>query len=61
SLDENMFDLNVEALADGEGSGSYSICYSESRVTKGYTYIDCSTCQKVYDEKGKGDYSKCFY
>ena len=51
---------NVEVLADGESSGKYVICYSESKVRKGYTYYDCGTCQKVYDEQGKGPYSKCF-
>lgn len=53
---------NIEALAsDAEGGGSnYHICYYESVVKKGYTYYDCGSCEKVYDEKGKGQYSKCF-
>lgn len=60
---EKTFDENVEALADEENTGSgtnYRICYSESKVVTGYTYYDCGTCQKVYDEKGKGNKSKCF-
>ncbi|HEY9542146.1 MULTISPECIES: hypothetical protein [Bacteroidales] len=57
-----MLDENVEALTDGEGYGNYNICYSESKVAKGHTYYDCGNCLiKVYDEKGKGSYSKCFY
>lgn len=38
----------------------YIICYSESKVVTGYTYYDCNSCKKVYDEKGKGGKSKCF-
>jgi len=56
-----MLDENVEALTAGEGSENYNTCYSESKVAKGYTYIDCGSCQKVYDEKGRGPVSKCFY
>lgn len=56
-----MLNENVEALTAGESGGNYNICYSESKVVKGYTYYDCGNCQKVYDEKGKGNYSKCFY
>ena len=54
---------NVEAIADDEiGGNNYNICYYESRVRRGYTYYNCSTCNtKTYDEKGKGSYSKCFY
>lgn len=53
---------NVEALAgNDQSSGNYRICYSKSKVSAGYTYYDCGTCQKVYDEKPKGDQSKCFY
>lgn len=53
---------NVEALADNDQSGSrYRICYNRSRVKTGYTYYDCGTCQKVYDEKGKDSESKFFY
>ena len=64
--DANLSDLalaNVEALAGDESGGSnYNICYSESRVKVGYTYYDCGDCpNKVYDEKGRGTYSKCFY
>ena len=52
---------NVEALSSsGDAPGNYNICYSESRVAKGHTYYDCGSCDKVYDEKGKGTYSKCF-
>lgn len=57
-----MLDENVEALTAGEGGGNYNICYSESKVLRGYTYYNCGDCPtKVYDEKGKGNYSKCFY
>lgn len=52
---------NINALAES-GSSNYHICYSESKVRKGYTYYDCGDCTtKVYDEQGKGTYSKCFY
>ena len=51
---------NIEALAEEETGSNYVICYSESRVRKGYTYYDCGTCKKIYDERGKGAYSKCF-
>lgn len=51
----------IEALANDEGGTNYNICYSESRVRTGYTYYDCQECTKVYDEKGKGSQSKCFY
>lgn len=60
---ERALDENIEALADEENTGSvtnYRICYSESKVATGYTYYDCGSCQKVYDEKGKGSKSKCF-
>lgn len=44
------------------GSGSnYNICYSRSKVKVGYTYYDCGSCKKVYDEQALGAYSKCFY
>lgn len=53
---------NVEALSSGDVSSSnYRLCYSESKIAKGYTYYDCGKCEKVYDEKGKGTYTKCFY
>jgi len=53
---------NVEALAQGEnGGGNYNLCYSESRVRRGYTYYDCGECKKVYDEQGRGSVSKCFF
>lgn len=59
-----IFNANVEALADEEEGSTttdtYAICFYESRVRVGYTYYDCVTCTKKYDEKGKGDYSKCF-
>ncbi len=45
-----------------EGAAKYNICYYESVVVKGRTYYDCGDCcDKVYDEKGKGHASKCFY
>lgn len=55
---------NIEALASGEKtpSSQYNICYSESKVKVGYTYYNCGDCPtKVYDEQGKGRYTKCFY
>lgn len=52
---------NVEALAANEDLTRYRICYYRSRVKLKYTYYDCGTCEKVYDEKGIGEYSKCFY
>ena len=51
---------NVEAMSQEEGSGNYVICYHESKVRKGWTYYDCGSCSQIYDEKGKGTYSKCF-
>jgi len=52
---------NMEALASSsEGGNNYKICYYESVTKIGYTYYDCGSCEKVYDEKGKGSYSKCF-
>ena len=56
---DDLFLANVEALSQGE-SLNYNICYSSSKVVVGYTYYDCGSCEKVYDEKGKGKYSKCF-
>ncbi len=56
---EDFFMENVEALSQGE-SANYNICYSSSKVVIGYTYYDCGSCEKVYDEKGKGSASKCF-
>ncbi|SUE34589.1 Uncharacterised protein [Rikenella microfusus] len=66
---EELTLANLEAMAlmnsalDVDGGGqSYVICYSESRVKKGYTYYDCGKCpEKIYDEQGKGRYSKCFF
>lgn len=61
---EKLMEANVKALAEGihTGSSSYNICYYESRVKVGYTYYDCMNCKvKVYDEQGRGRYSKCFY
>lgn len=52
---------NVEALTSGEDLTNYNICYSKSVVRKGHTYYDCGSCKKIYDENGKGTYSKCFY
>ena len=61
--DKDVLTANLEALTDDESSSgsNYNICYSNSKVRKGETYYDCGRCQKVYDEKGKGDYTKCFY
>lgn len=56
-----LLNENVEALTNGENGQSYHICYFESKIVKGYTYYDCGDCPtKVYDEKGRGTYSKCF-
>lgn len=61
SVENNLMLANVEALASGDvDSDNYIICYSESKVVTGYTYYDCNSCKKVYDEKGKGGKSKCF-
>ena len=57
---DSFFEANVEAWADDESAAGYVICYSESVVKVGYTYYDCGTCEKVYDEKGRGNYTKCF-
>jgi hypothetical protein len=35
------------------------VCYWESKVRTGYTYYDCGSCKKVYDEEGRGKASKC--
>ena len=64
--ENDILSANIEALSKGEEDGTdgtkgYSICYYESKVVVGYTYYDCVTCKKVYDEKGRGNYSKCFY
>ncbi|HTO15417.1 MAG TPA: hypothetical protein VLZ83_06585 [Edaphocola sp.] len=60
--DVSLESITVMAQAGGESGGGYNICYYESRVRTGYTYYNCSTCNtKIYDEKGKGSYSKCFY
>ena len=61
TLSDDPLFANVEALTDDESNDQYAICYSESQVRKGATYYDCGTCEKVYDEKGKGTYSKCFF
>ena len=51
---------NIEALAaDTESGGEKLVCYSKSTVKQGATYIDCNTCCKTYNEKAKGDESKC--
>ncbi len=53
--------FSFEAKTDISVGGEYHICYSESRVKVGYTYYDCGSCPtKVYDEKGRGNVSKCF-
>ena len=31
----------------------------KSKVRTGYTYYDCGSCDRVYDEQGKGSTSKC--
>jgi hypothetical protein len=56
-----ILDENIEALTQGETEQKYAICYWESKVARGYTYYDCGKCEKIYDERGKGTYSKCFY
>lgn len=43
----------------GEGS-SHVICYYESKVKVGFSYYDCGSCTKVYDEEAKGKPSKCW-
>ena len=60
---EKFMIANVEALTSNESGGNnYNICYYESVVKTGYTYYDCTDCtKKIYDEKGRGHYSKCFY
>lgn len=62
---EKFMEVNVEALTRGEsgaGGTNYNICYSESVVRIGASYYDCGNClKKIYDEKGKGSYTKCFY
>lgn len=61
AVDNNLLLANVEALTNGDDSSSnYSICYHKSKVKLGYTYYDCGSCTKVYDEQGKGSASKCF-
>ncbi len=55
-----MLSENIEALTAGEDGGSGWVCYPQSRVQVGYTYYDCRSCKKVYDERGKGNPSKCF-
>lgn len=44
---------NIEALAEEETGSNYVICYSESRVRKGYTYYDCGTCKKFMMKEEK--------
>ncbi len=58
---ELLLDANVEALTNNEESETYVICYYESKTVVGYTYYDCGTCRKVYDEKGYRKYSKCLF
>jgi len=53
---------NVAALSSNDNASQrYHLCYYESKVSKGRTYYDCGPCEKVYDEKGVGTVSKCFY
>lgn len=59
SSNNSLFLANAEALMTSE-TQNYAICYSESVVRIGHTYYDCGSCQKIYDEKGRGSYSKCF-
>jgi hypothetical protein len=42
------------------GDTSYNICFYQSKVRTGYTYYDCGSCSRIYDEQGKGTYSKCW-
>lgn len=61
NISKGLLLQNVEALSESENSGKYSICYYESVVRKARTYYDCVSCEKIYDEMGKGTYSKCSY
>lgn len=58
----DLLSANVEALAREESGERYAICYYESRVRTGYSFIFCPECPKQkMDEKGKGTYTKCYY
>lgn len=63
-ISENVYlKENIEALSqagDGLPMNSPATCYSESKVSTGYTYIQCGDCKKVYDEKGKGSTGNCY-
>lgn len=62
--ESNLTLENVEALTndnENENNRKYHLCYYESKVKVGYTYYDCGSCSKVYNEKGKGAITKCFY
>jgi len=50
----------VAGTTGGGGGGAHTICYNRSVVRTGHTYYDCQSCDKVYDEKGKGSQSKCW-
>ena len=51
---------NIEISEDVLPMNSPATCYSESKVSTGYTYIQCGDCKKVYDEKGKGSTGNCY-
>ena len=61
----DLLNANIEALAQdetdqGESGDQGIVCQFKSKVKPGCTYYDCGTCMKVYDEEGRGNYSKCF-
>lgn len=58
SYASELVKMNIEAITNEETPNG-TICYYESEVRVGYTYYDCQTCMKVYDEKGRKHASKC--
>lgn len=56
---DSLLENSVEALTNNEESGTWVVCYYESKLVVGYTYYDCGTCEKCYGEKGYKRYSKC--
>ena len=61
----DLLNANIEALAQdetdqGESGNQGIVCQSKSKVKPGCTYYDCGPCIKVYNEEGRGNYSKCF-
>ena len=64
-LPSDLLNANIEALAQdetdqGESGNQGIVCQSKSKVKPGCTYYDCGPCIKVYNEEGRGNYSKCF-